>query len=61
MLANGTALPFQCSTNVNPGPGNLFVCWVLERKITDQLALGVELFHKTGGVRRGFNVGGISK
>ncbi|HEV7909988.1 MAG TPA: hypothetical protein VGP28_02645 [Methylocella sp.] len=41
------------------------MCWVLERKITDQLALGVELFHrtpdKTGGVRRGFNVGGISK
>jgi len=37
---------------------------VLQRKITDQLALGVELFHqtpdKTGVVQStGFNVGGI--
>ena len=52
---------------INPGPGNKnhwFVGWVLQRKITDKLALGVELFHQTpseiGGMQStGFNVGGI--
>jgi hypothetical protein len=35
---------------INPGAGNKnhwFVGWVLERKITDKLTLGVELFHQT--------------
>ena len=67
MVANGTALTFPFSTNVNPGPGNKnhwFVDCVLERKITDQLTLGVELFHQTpdkidGLQSTGFNVGGI--
>lgn len=52
---------------INPGPGNKnywFMGWVAQRKITDKLALGVELFHLTpseiGGVQStGFNVGGI--
>ena len=52
---------------INPGPGNKnhwFVGWVLERKITDNLTLGVELFHQTpdkiGGMQStGFNAGGI--
>lgn len=38
---------------INPGPGNKnywFVGWVLERKITDRLMLGVELFHQTPNV-----------
>ena len=35
---------------INPGPGaknNWFVGWVLQRKLTEQLAVGVELFHQT--------------
>jgi hypothetical protein len=62
---------------INPGPGNKnfwFAGWVLQRKITDKLALGVELFHQTpnaiGGLQStgfnfgslpstGFNIGGI--
>ncbi len=52
---------------INPGPGNKnywFAGWVLQRKVTDRLALGVELFHQTpekiGGCQStGFNVGGI--
>lgn len=56
---------------INPGPANKnywFVGWVLERKITDKLMLGVELFHQTPnaigtgiGVAQstGFNIGGI--
>jgi hypothetical protein len=51
---------------INPGPGNKnywFVGWVLQRKITDKLALGVELYHQTpdeiGGMQStAFNVGG---
>jgi len=49
-----------------PGPGNnnfWFTGWVLQRKATGQLALGVELFHRTpneiGGLQSmGFNIGG---
>jgi hypothetical protein len=52
---------------INPGPGNKnhwFAGWVLGRKITDKLMLGVELFHQTpdkiGGLQAtGFNIGGI--
>jgi hypothetical protein len=52
---------------INPGPGNRnygFMGWVLQRKVSDRLALGVELFHQTpneiAGVQStGFNVGGI--
>jgi hypothetical protein len=52
---------------VNPGTGNRnywFVGWLLQRQITKQLALGVELFHQTadtvgGKDATGFNVGGI--
>jgi hypothetical protein len=52
---------------INPGPGNKnhwFVGWVLERKITNKLTLGVELFHQTpgeiGGMQAtGLNIGGI--
>jgi hypothetical protein len=52
---------------INPGPGNKnhwFVGWVLERKITDKLTLGVELFHQTPGEigamqSTGLNIGGI--
>jgi hypothetical protein len=35
---------------INPGPGNKnfwFTGWVLQRKITGKLALGIELFHQT--------------
>jgi hypothetical protein len=52
---------------INPGPGAKnywFVGWVLQRKLTEQLAVGVELFHQTpskiGGFQStGFNVGAI--
>jgi hypothetical protein len=52
---------------INPGPGNKdfwFAGWVLERKVTGNLTLGVELFYQTpdkiGGTQwTGFNIGGI--
>ncbi len=52
---------------INPGPGNQdywFAGWLLQRKITDQLALGAEVFHQTamqqaGRDTSGFNVGGV--
>jgi hypothetical protein len=52
---------------INPGPGaknNWFVGWVLQRKLTEQLAIGVELFHQTpteirGFQTTGFNIGAI--
>jgi hypothetical protein len=53
---------------INPGPGGArnfwFAGWVLQRKVTDSLALGVELFHQTPNViggqqSTGFNVGGV--
>lgn len=51
---------------INPGPGNRnywFVGWLLQRQVTDQLALGAEIFHQTPmtvgtGPTTGFNVGG---
>lgn len=51
---------------INPGTGNQnywFTGWVLQRKITDDLTLGGEVFHQTankiGGFdTTGFNVGG---
>ncbi|MGB8898965.1 MAG: hypothetical protein WCC90_06850 [Methylocella sp.] len=52
---------------INPGPGNKnfwFAGWVLERKITDKLTLGVALFHQTpdaisGVSATGFNFGSV--
>lgn len=52
---------------INPGPGNKdywFAGWLLQRQVTEQLALGAEVFHQTadteGGVdSSGFNVGGV--
>lgn len=51
---------------INPGPGNRdfwFAGWLLQRQVTDKLALGAELFHTTastigGSGVTGFNVGG---
>jgi len=51
----------------NPGPGERnywFVGWLLQLQITNQLALGGELFHQTSdkvgeGDTSGFNLGGI--
>jgi hypothetical protein len=52
---------------VNSGAGNRnfwFVGWYLQRKVTDQLSLGGEIFHQTadsvgGSDSTGFNLGGI--
>ncbi len=52
---------------INPGPGNKdfwFAGWVVERKITSNLTLGVELFYQTpdkigGSQWTGLNIGGI--
>ncbi|HXQ52499.1 MAG TPA: hypothetical protein VN802_15500 [Stellaceae bacterium] len=51
----------------NPGAGNKnywFAGWLLQRQVTDDLALGGELFHQTadtagGHDSTGFNLGGI--
>jgi hypothetical protein len=51
---------------INPGAGNhdyWFFGWVVQRQVTDQIALGAELFHQTsdtdgGKETSGFNVGG---
>ena len=51
---------------INPGPGNQnywFAGWLLQRQVTDRLALGAELFHQTadtigGHDTTGFNAGG---
>jgi len=51
----------------NPGPGNRnywFMGWLLQRQITEHLALGTEVFHQTadtvaGVYITGFDVGGI--
>jgi hypothetical protein len=51
----------------NPGAGNKnywFMGWLLQRQVTDALALGGELFHQTaatagGHDSSGFNLGGI--
>jgi hypothetical protein len=52
---------------INPGVGNknyAFAGWLLQRKITDNLAFGGEIFHQTADViggkdQTGFNLGGI--
>jgi len=51
---------------INPGPGNRnywYAGWLLQRQVTDKLALGAEVFHQTSsmvgrGGASGFNVGG---
>jgi hypothetical protein len=51
---------------VNPGPGNRnywFTGWTLQRKVTDNLLLGGEVFHQTSSMvdrdgSWGFNLGG---
>ncbi len=52
---------------LNPGAGNRnywFTGWLLQRQLTDSLALGGEIFHQTvgmvqGDASSGFNLGGI--
>lgn len=52
---------------INPGPGNRnywFMGWLLQRQVTEHLALGVELFHQTANMvgasdSSGFNAGVI--
>jgi len=51
----------------NPGDGNKdywFVGWLLQRQVTDNLALGGEIYHQTadtvgGKGMSGFNIGGV--
>ena len=51
---------------INPGPGNRdywFAGWLLQRQVTDKLALGAEVFHTTSSMVgragvTGFNLGG---
>jgi len=51
---------------INPGPGNRdywYVGWLLQRQLTDKLAIGAEVFHTTSSMVgrdgvTGFNVGG---
>ncbi|MGB8365565.1 MAG: hypothetical protein ACLQUZ_14250 [Rhizomicrobium sp.] len=52
---------------INPGPGNQnywFFGWLLQCQVTDDFALGAEVFHQTSSMigrsaSSGFNVGGI--
>jgi hypothetical protein len=52
---------------INPGAGNKnywFTGWLLERKVTDKLTLGGEIFHQTADTvsdhdGTGFNLGGV--
>lgn len=52
---------------INPGAGNRnywFFGWLMQRQVTDTLALGVEIFHTTSNMigrtgASGFNVGGV--
>ena len=52
---------------INPGPGNRdywYAGWLLQRQVTEKLALGVEVFHTTSSMvgrsgATGFNVGGV--
>jgi hypothetical protein len=52
---------------INPGPGNRnywFTGWLLQRQVTDNFALGAEIFHQTPsmagrGDSTGFNLGGV--
>jgi hypothetical protein len=51
---------------INPGPGNRdywFTGWLLQRQMTEKLALGGEVFHQTSSMSgrngsTGFNLGG---
>jgi hypothetical protein len=48
---------------INPGPGNQdywFAGWVLQRRITDSLALAGEIFHQTPSARIGPGSSGFS-
>jgi hypothetical protein len=52
---------------INPGAGNRnywFAGWLLQRQVTEKLALGAEVFHQTSsmvgrGQASGFNLGGV--
>ena len=52
---------------INPGPGNRnywFFGWLLQRQVTDDLALGAEVFHQTSNMvgrdaSTGFNLCGV--
>jgi hypothetical protein len=52
---------------INPGQGNRdywFLGWLLQRQVTEQLALGGEVFHQTSSMQgrtgsSGFNLGGV--
>ena len=52
---------------INPGPGNRdywFMGWLLQRQVTDSLAIGAEVFHQTPNTltakaSSGFNLGGV--
>jgi hypothetical protein len=52
---------------INPGPGNRnywFAGWLVQRQVTDKLALGGEVFHQTSnmvgrGDSTGFSLGGV--
>jgi hypothetical protein len=52
---------------INSGPGNrnyAFMGWVVQRKVSEKLALGTEFFHQTpsqigGSQSTGFNIGAI--
>jgi hypothetical protein len=52
---------------INPGPGNKdywFAGWLIQRQITEDFALGVEVFHQTAAMvgrkaSSGFNAGGV--
>ena len=52
---------------INLGPGNRdywFAGWLLQRQVTEKLALGAEVFHQTSsmvgrGQASGFNLGGV--
>jgi hypothetical protein len=52
---------------INPGPGNRnywFAGWLIQRQVTDKLALGGELFHQTSNMvgrndSSGFSLGGV--
>lgn len=52
---------------INPGPGNRnfwFAGWLLQRQVTEKLAVGAEVFHQTASLAgrhssNGFNFGAI--
>ena len=47
---------------INPGPGNRdfwYTGWLLQRQVTDKLALGAEVFHTDGSTRGSFRGHGV--